>query len=115
LDPNGNIWLTLCTLSTSADTDVQSPLKSRIVHVGTGEVVRVTGESVPRRSPFSERELEILELIARGYSSKRIAAELFVSIHTVNTHRQNMMRRIAMKNTAEVVKHACDLGLLSIG
>ena len=117
LAPDGNLWLTLCTLSTSVETDINAPLKSRLVHIETGEVLHVVVKDgvMAERSPFSERELEILELIARGYSSKQIASKLFVSVHTVNTHRQNMMRRIAMKNTAEVVKHACDLGLLRLG
>jgi DNA-binding NarL/FixJ family response regulator len=45
---------------------------------------------------LSEREIEILKLIADGYESKDIAGKLFLSVATVNTHRRNMIERMGV-------------------
>lgn len=55
---------------------------------------------------FSKRELEISNLLKKGYSSKCIADKLHISFHTVNKHRQNMMEKSGAKNTAELVAMA---------
>lgn len=114
LDSRGNIWLALCSLAVSVETNAALPLKSRIVNVETGVAHHFAPESTVATSeqPLSEREKEVLDLIARGYSSKQIAPLLDMSVHTVNTHRQNMIRKMGMKNSAEVVKYASDRGML---
>ena len=53
---------------------------------------------------FSARENQILSLIAEGYSSKEISDQLFISLHTVKTHRRNMLRKANVKNMVELVK-----------
>lgn len=58
---------------------------------------------------LSARELEILQLIAKGYSSKQIGSALYLSIHTVNTHRRNMMCKMESSNVAQLVRLASDL------
>lgn len=62
--------------------------------------------------PLSIRELEILRLVVRGKSAKEIADELFLSVHTIYTHRKNILRKLACKNAAELVSYALDHGLL---
>ena len=52
---------------------------------------------------ISERELEIIQLIAQGYINKEIADKLFISNHTVNTHRKNIMQKLGINNTAGIV------------
>jgi DNA-binding NarL/FixJ family response regulator len=54
----------------------------------------------------THRELEILQLIAEGLSSKKIADRLFISEHTVSTHRKNVLRRYQMESTMELVAFA---------
>ncbi|HXA01958.1 MAG TPA: LuxR C-terminal-related transcriptional regulator [Cytophagaceae bacterium] len=61
---------------------------------------------------FSERELEILQLLSEGKSSMEIANLLFISKHTVNTHRQNMLEKTSAKNTIELLKIALKDGLV---
>lgn len=46
---------------------------------------------------FTRRESQILELIAKGYTSKEIAESLFISVDTVKTHRKNMIRKAVSK------------------
>ncbi len=60
----------------------------------------------------TERELEIVKLIAEGYSNKQIADKLILSTHTVNTHRKNIMAKLAVNNTAGIVMFAVKNNLL---
>lgn len=60
----------------------------------------------------SPREMEVLRKLAQGRSSARIAEELHISVHTVNTHRHNLLDRTGLKNTAELVRMASETGWL---
>lgn len=62
----------------------------------------------------SKRELEILVLIAKGYPSKQIADQLFISDHTVQTHRRNLMERYETQTSIELVMLALRQGWISI-
>jgi DNA-binding NarL/FixJ family response regulator len=55
---------------------------------------------------ISDRETEIITLIAEGFSNKEIAEKLFLSPHTVNTHRKNIMNKIGVNNTAGMIIYA---------
>ncbi|MGI9541997.1 MAG: LuxR C-terminal-related transcriptional regulator [Cyclobacteriaceae bacterium] len=55
---------------------------------------------------ISPRESEVLQLIGQGLSTKQIAAELYISIHTAVSHRKNLIEKFKVKNTAELVKEA---------
>ena len=61
---------------------------------------------------FSKRERKVLELLGRGYSTKDIARELFITEKTVETHRKNMIDKASVKNTAELVAFASSRGFL---
>lgn len=63
-------------------------------------------------SPLTERETEVLRLIAREYSNSRIAEQLFISIRTVDTHRRNLMDKLHIHNTAGLVKYAIEKDLV---
>jgi DNA-binding NarL/FixJ family response regulator len=62
---------------------------------------------------ISERELEILQLIAEGLTTKQIAERLHLSFHTVMTHRKNMMGKLGLKNTAGLIVYAVRENLIS--
>lgn len=62
---------------------------------------------------ISEREQEIITLIAEGYTNNQIADKLFLSNHTVNTHRKNIMAKLGVNNTAAVVMYAVKSQLVS--
>jgi two-component system nitrate/nitrite response regulator NarL len=64
--------------------------------------------------PLTKREVEILKLIASGYSNQEIANMLFISYNTVDTHRKNIMHKLAIKNTAGLVRYAIEKGLISL-
>lgn len=55
---------------------------------------------------LTDREKEILKLICQGKLTREIADELFISLHTIETHRRNILRKMEVKNTAQMVKVA---------
>lgn len=61
---------------------------------------------------LSARESEIVRLVAEGYSSKDIAKMLFLSPHTVHTHRKNILRKLNIGSTSELVLYAVHTGLV---
>lgn len=63
---------------------------------------------------LSEREQEIITLIAEGMTNTAIAERLFLSPHTVNTHRKNIMQKLGARNTAAVVMYAVKTNLVNV-
>ena len=62
---------------------------------------------------ISEREGEVIALIAEGYTNGQIADKLFISNHTVNTHRKNIMKKLGVNNTAGIVMYAAKTNLVN--
>lgn len=63
-------------------------------------------------SPLTDREIEVLRLIAQENSNGEIAEKLFISIRTVDTHRRNLLEKLQVKNTVGLVKYAIEKGLI---
>jgi DNA-binding CsgD family transcriptional regulator len=63
-------------------------------------------------NPFSDREFEILRLLGNGYSSEQIASKLFLSTHTVNTHRRNILQKTGHTRIQELIADLKQMGLL---
>lgn len=66
----------------------------------------------PHHACLSERELQVLRLLARGYGVNDIATELAISNKTVSTHKARLMEKMGFGNTAELVRYAIDQGLV---
>jgi len=64
-------------------------------------------------SEITPREKEVLVLVAGGRSTKQIADQLGISIRTVETHRINMLKKLDVSNSAELIRRAFELGLLN--
>ncbi|MEQ9049186.1 MAG: response regulator transcription factor, partial [Marinoscillum sp.] len=71
--------------------------------------ISLEGDNTQR---LSERETQVLQLVSNGKTTKEIAEELFVSSRTVETHRVNMMKKLDVQNTAELIKKAVKLKLI---
>lgn len=65
-------------------------------------------------SSLSDRELEVLKLFADSYTNQEIADKLFVSIRTVESHKNNIMRKINLKTTVDMVKFAIRNNLIEV-
>jgi two-component system, NarL family, response regulator NreC len=76
----------------------------------------VAAESEERRraneDPLSEREGEVLRLLALGHTNQEIARQLFISVRTAETHRAHIMQKLRLSSRAELVRYALDHGLL---
>ena len=61
---------------------------------------------------LSEREVEVLRLIALGHTNAEIAEQLYLSVRTVETHRAHIQQKLRLSTRAELVRYALDRGLL---
>jgi DNA-binding NarL/FixJ family response regulator len=80
--------------------------------VGLGMTVFRPNEA-PAGPPLTEREREVLDLIAGGSTNREIAEQLFLSPHTVKEHTSSLYRKLQVRNRAEAVQKAQRLGLIS--
>ena len=80
--------------SASRELLVRSPLDDRVYK----------GEA--QGKPLSQREIQVLSLVADGYTNKEIANELSISVKTVETHKANCMQKLDLKSRAELVDYA---------
>jgi two-component system response regulator NreC len=62
--------------------------------------------------PLSDREREVLRLLALGHTNQEIAKQLFISVRTSETHRANIMHKLEFSTRAELVRYALEHGLL---
>ena len=62
---------------------------------------------------LSERELQVLKLVAEGFSSREIAEQIYISTKTVETYRARFAEKLGLKSRAQIVRYALNLGLLS--
>jgi DNA-binding NarL/FixJ family response regulator len=70
------------------------------------------GESVKSSSHLTVREMEVLQLIAEGHTNKQIARELFISVKTVEKHRQQLMNKLAIHDVAGLTRYAVSKGVI---
>ncbi|HEX4745358.1 MAG TPA: response regulator transcription factor [Gaiellaceae bacterium] len=107
-------------LKEAADTDVVEAVRAvaageRYVHPALGARL-VAAESEERRraesDPLSEREREVLRLLALGHTNQEIAALLYISVRTAETHRAHIMQKLGLSSRAELVRYALDHDLV---
>ncbi len=85
------------------------------VHPRLGAALLDSAASVRAGGPggeLSERELDVLRLVALGYTNAEIAAELYVSVRTVETHRAHVQQKLDLKARADLVRYAREHDLL---
>lgn len=112
LDNKGNVWLALSILDISPSQNVNEVINSEILNFKTGEFVRLLPSKVNKDITLTKRQIEILKHVKEGKLSKEISDKLFISVHTVNTHRQKILEKLSVNNSIEAVEIATKLGLL---
>jgi len=63
-------------------------------------------------SMLTARETEILGLLSQGYQSKEISERLYISVNTVNNHRQHIIEKLKTENTHEAIRFAKSVGII---
>jgi two-component system, NarL family, response regulator NreC len=107
-------------LKEAADTEVVAAIRqvaegSSYVHpaVGAKLVAAETAEARrAREDPLSDREREVLRLLALGHTNQEIAAKLYISVRTAETHRAHIMQKLRLSSRAELVRYALEQGVL---
>ena len=105
-DTNGCARLALCLYNLSPVHTAEH----WIVNSQTGETIKP--EAYTCEYLLSEREREVLQLLERGYMSKEIATSLYISVNTVNRHRQNILQKLQAGNSVEACRIAKDLRVI---
>ena len=96
----------------SKDWDADDVAKAvRMVGMGM-TVFRPREEPAPAPAQLSAREREVLDLIATGATNREIAERLFLSPHTVKEHTSAVYRKLGVRNRAEAVRQAQEIGLI---
>ena len=85
---------------------VHPTLGARLVAAEADERARA------EEDPLSEREHEILRLLALGHTNQEIASQLYLSVRTVETHRAHIMQKLRISTRAELVRYALERGVL---
>jgi two-component system response regulator NreC len=78
-----------------------------------GYIGKPPPDGEPHRGDLSERETEVLRLIAWGYSNKEIAAQLHISVKTVETYKTRLMEKLAFRSRVDLVRYALRQGWLN--
>jgi two-component system response regulator NreC len=107
-------------LKEAADAEVVSAIREvaaggRYVHPELGARLISALTDAERRAdadPLSQREREILTLLARGFTNQEIAKQLFISVRTAETHRAHVMQKLRLSSRADLVSYALANGLL---
>lgn len=69
-------------------------------------------EKLAEADPLSDREREVLRLLALGYTNQEIAQQLYISVRTAETHRAHIMQKLRLQTRADLVAYALERGLL---
>lgn len=114
LDNNGNVRITLSIIDISPNQSKENQVENYIFNYKTGKTILPTKSDIDisQNVFLTERETEILSLIQTGLLSKEISEKLSISFNTVNTHRQNILKKLNANNSLEAISYAKELGLI---
>lgn len=82
--------------------------------ITTGFVRRLQANENENTELLSKREMEILKLTADGLGNREISQKLFISIRTVESHKNHIMQKLGLKSSVELVRYAIKSGLINI-
>ena len=108
-------------LKEAADTDLVAAVREvaaggRYVHPALGARLVAADAEERRRAeddPLSDRERDVLRLLALGHTNQEIAGKLYISVRTAETHRAHIMQKLRLTTRAELVRYALAQGLLA--
>lgn len=115
MDRKGNVWLSLGVVDVSPNQDSSTLTRTQVLNFKTGQLIKLPVEKTTANNPtigLSSREKEVLVMVKEGLLSKEISEKLYISVHTVNTHRQRILEKLNANNSQEAIKYASALGLL---
>ncbi|MCF8370655.1 MAG: LuxR C-terminal-related transcriptional regulator [Bacteroidales bacterium] len=109
---NNKIMSAFSILTDISRIKTNTSINLSVIHRESGRVILEEIENSPDTIEFSKREKEILLKLKSGLGSKAIADELFISRHTVDTHRRKMLAKAKCKNVMELISCATMIGVI---
>ena len=123
-NPSGNIAGEIAKLSSDVSTLSPDQIRERCEAIVSGantindNIADYVEDVLLKRSRqiadigLSQREIQIIRLSAEGLTAAQIAERVFLSVNTVNTHRQRIYRKMDVKNVSEMLRKATEIGIL---
>ena len=123
-NPSGNIAGEIAKLSSDVSSLSPDQIRERCEEIVTGantindDIADYVEDVLLKRSRqiadigLSQREIQIIRLSAEGLTAAQIADRVFLSVNTVNTHRQRIYRKMDVKNVSEMLRKATEIGIL---
>jgi DNA-binding CsgD family transcriptional regulator len=108
-DRHGRAWIVMGMMELAPDQTPTDRVRCSVLNIRTGHFFNPYAES--REWALTDREREVLSLMAQGLLSKEIASRLEVSKHTVDNHRKNILAKLGVDNTVEAINTARGAGL----
>jgi two-component system response regulator NreC len=108
-------------LKEAVDAEVVAAIRevaagNQYVHAALGArmvAADAAAQAAAAADPLSDREHEVLKMLALGHTNQEIAKQLYISVRTAETHRAHIMRKLQLSTRAELVRYAIEHGQLS--
>jgi len=112
-DRSGKSWLALLVTDILSEKASNDKPQRRLMNIKTGKLYFFHEEGDKNSGKLlTKRETEVIGLIAQGLDSQNISDRLFISVNTVNNHRQNILSKTRSANTAQALLYAKKIGIV---
>ncbi|MBN1415451.1 MAG: hypothetical protein JW973_10145 [Bacteroidales bacterium] len=112
-DKSGKSWLALIVTDLIAERATNDKPQRRMINIRSGKLYLFNNDDgINSGTLLTKRETEILGLIAQGLDSRDISDRLFISVNTVNNHRQNILSKTRSENTTQALLYAKRIGII---
>lgn len=112
-DATGSSWLLLVVTNLISEKAQDIVPRRRMIHLKTGNLFLFRDDDeFQSKKLLTRRETEVLGLITQGLDSQQIAGHLFISVNTVNNHRQKILRKTKTGNTTQAILYCKKLGII---
>jgi DNA-binding CsgD family transcriptional regulator len=112
-DRYGKTWLLLIVTDLISEKALESKPQRRMINIDTGKLYLFQDDDeFHTNTLLTNRENQILRLISQGLDSKDISEQLFISVNTVNNHRQKILHKTKTENTSQALFYAKSIGII---
>jgi DNA-binding CsgD family transcriptional regulator len=112
-DRSGKSWLALLVTDILSEVATDDKPQRRMLNIRTGKLYFFhEDEKSTSGKLLTKRETEVMGLIAQGFDSQNISDKLFISVNTVNNHRQNILSKTRSANTTQALLYAKTIGIV---
>ena len=112
-DRLGKTWLLLIVTDLISEKALESSPQRRMININTGKLYLFKDEDdFQTDTLLTKRESQVLKLLSQGLDSRDISERLFISVNTVNNHRQKILNKTKSENTTQAIFYAKKIGII---